>query len=117
VSEKWVREEQFWALGLSRKRRKGQAAKKLAEALRTEAVTYKLLVIREVKMEIPVQMFGVEAELLVQPEPGSSGQISEMRKARQEKCLRHRLQKRQFRRLGFSMEAEGHCCAAGRTMH
>ena len=29
-----------------------------------------------------------------------------MRKAAQEKCLRHRLQKRQFRPLGFSVEAE-----------
>ena len=53
VPEKRVREAQFWALGFSRKRRKGHVFKNLVEALQTEAVTHKVSVVREVKMEIP----------------------------------------------------------------
>ncbi len=54
MSEKRVREAQFWALGFSHNRQKGHAAKNLAEALQTEAVTHKLSVGREVQAGIPV---------------------------------------------------------------
>jgi hypothetical protein len=52
VSEKWVREEQFSALGFSCNRRKSHAIKKLAEALEAEALKHKLSVAREGIMEI-----------------------------------------------------------------
>ena len=52
VSEKRVREVQFWALGFSRNRRKGYAVENLAGGLKTETVCYKLPVAREVKTEI-----------------------------------------------------------------
>jgi len=42
VSEKRVREVQFWALGFSRNRRKGYAVENLAGGLKTETVRYKL---------------------------------------------------------------------------
>jgi hypothetical protein len=66
VSEKWVREEQFWALGFSRNCRKGHAIKKLAATLQTEGVTYKLSVDREVKMGIPVNKSQEEFFMLKQ---------------------------------------------------
>jgi hypothetical protein len=53
VSEKRVREVQFWALGFSRNRRKGYAVENLAGGLKPETVRFRLLVAREVKMEIP----------------------------------------------------------------
>jgi hypothetical protein len=56
VSEKRVREAQFWALGFSGNRRKGYAVENLAGGLKTETVSYKLSVARELKMEIPVRM-------------------------------------------------------------
>src|SRR5262245_29209892 len=56
VSEKRVREAQFWALGFSSNRRKGYAVKNLAGGLKTETVRYKLSVAREFKMEIPVKV-------------------------------------------------------------
>jgi hypothetical protein len=60
VSEKRVREAQFWALGFSGNRRTGYAVENLAGGLKTETVRYKLSVAREFKMEIPVKT-GVEA--------------------------------------------------------
>src|SRR5882762_5369692 len=56
VSEKRVREAQFWALGFSGNRRKGYAVENLAGGLKTETVRYKLSVAREFKMEIPARM-------------------------------------------------------------
>jgi hypothetical protein len=44
--------DDFWALRFRWNRQKAYAIKKLAEALQTEAVTHKLSVGREVKMEI-----------------------------------------------------------------
>jgi hypothetical protein len=41
VSENWSGEAPVFALGFSRNRREGFAAKNLAEALQTEAATYK----------------------------------------------------------------------------
>ena len=55
MSEKWVREAQFWALGFSRNRRKGYAAKNPAGALHTEAIRHRLSVGREAKTEILVE--------------------------------------------------------------
>jgi hypothetical protein len=63
VSEKRVREAQFWALGFSGNRRKGSAVENLAGELKTETVRYKLSVAREFKMEIPANLVIVGSRL------------------------------------------------------
>jgi hypothetical protein len=61
-NEKWIRAKQFWPLGFPPDRRTGHATKNLAEALQTEAVTYKLSAGREVKMKIPYELLGLFRE-------------------------------------------------------
>ena len=58
MSEKWVRETEFWALVFSRSRRKGSALKNLAGALHNEGGGCTFSVGREVKMEIPDYWLG-----------------------------------------------------------
>ena len=54
MSEKRVREAQFWALGFSYNRQRGSALKNLAGALPADGVGCTLSLVWEVKMEIPV---------------------------------------------------------------
>ena len=66
MSEKWVREEQFWALGIFTHLPKRPGAKKLAATLQTQGVNYRLSVDREVKVGIPVNKSQEEFLMLKQ---------------------------------------------------
>jgi hypothetical protein len=76
VSEKWIRAKQFWALGFSRKRRKGHAIKNLPEALQTEAVTFKLSTGREVKTNISYELLAPFREGQNRKEAAANSDVS-----------------------------------------